>query len=81
MNKTFFSKALNVGCIITGGMVLLGSIPLLITSHVKHKKEHPELKGTNQETRDDLIVAGTTASMTVISTKIICDAILSLKKK
>lgn len=81
MNKNYLIKTFNISGIIIGGTVLLVSIPGLIASHVKHKKEHPELKGTNLETRDDLIVACASSGMTIIATKIICDSIINLKQK
>ena len=80
MNKNYLSKTLNVSGIIGGGIVLVVSIPALIVSHAKYKKEHPELKGTNLEMRDDLMVTCAASSMTVIATKAICDAIIGLKK-
>lgn len=80
MNKNYLSKTFNVSGIIGGGIVLVVSIPALIVSHAKYKKEHPELKGTNLEMRDDLMVTCAASSMTVIATKVICDAIIGLKK-
>ena len=81
MNKNCLSKAFGVSGIVVGGTVLLVSLPLLITSHVKHKKEHPELKGTSLEIRDDLLVTCATGGLAVLATDIICDAIKNLKKK
>ena len=80
MNENYLSKTFNVSGIIIGGTVLVVSIPALIISHVKYKKEHPELKGTNLEMRDDLMVACAASSMTVMATKTICDAVIGLKK-
>lgn len=81
MNKIILSKAFNVGSIIMGGSVLLVSIPILITSHVKYKKENPDLKGSELEIRDDLLVTCAASTMMLLATKAICDSIQNLKKK
>ena len=81
MNKNCLTKVCDISGIIGGAIVLAVSMPLLITSHIKYKKEHPELKGTNLEMRDDLMVTCVASGMTLLSTKAICNSIINLKKK
>lgn len=79
--KNFLNKAFNVCGIISGGTVLLVSVPVLVASHVKYKKKHPELKGSDLEMRDDILVTYASGSLTILAVDVICKSILSLKKK
>lgn len=81
MNKNYLIKACDISGIIGGVLILTVSMPLLITSHIKYKKEHPELKGTNLETRDDLMMTCVAGGMTLLSAKTICNSIINLKQK
>ena len=80
MNENHLSKAFIVYS-LASGTILLVSLPALIVSHVKSKKEHPELKGSSQGLRDDLLVACATGTLAGLASRAIYSVIESLKKK